>query len=232
MILLVVGMPVSTLAAGSRSGEMESYTVLERVYPFQQPVTLLNRLEEMLKQEASIVIGIMPVYDHTDYPAMTEFLEVMRYAQSGGCCMLLHFPLIYQEQTTALEVITVLEPVLEFYEQEGIHIQGILLGKDEAPYREWEEELETFLPVFYVDDAGILKTEKLKQMNDPYEPVTIPENYDFHRNVVDQVSVSLENQNKVLFVIVTASIVIFVGMIIYARWLNKKKFFEEEEEDQ
>lgn len=229
------------VSAGTEESEnhQTTYAVLEEVYPFTKPQELLDSIDEMLDAQLNIVIGIMPIYQHTDYPAMQEFTEVIRYAQSKGCHILLHFPIVQNAKADAQEVTAVIEEALSVYEEAGIYPQGILCGDDESDYQRLIEEI-TF-PVYWVNSEQTqyysqlgqtyltLQTDELQEEEYSYRPKEIPESYDFKRNTVENVTVSLEKQNKVLMVIVIIAILIFVGMIIYARRLNKTKFFEEEE---
>lgn len=231
LVMAVIMWMFHPINSSAREVEEEgSFVVIEKLYPFQEPDKILEQLEELLEQEHAVVIGIMPIYNHTDYPSMTEFLEVMRYAQSRGCRMLIHFPIVQKEDATWEEVRNVLQPVIEYYESEDIHLQGILFGEEDETYFMWEEDMEELLPVFYADT--VLQTSRLPYIPYVYQPKDIPVDYDFHRNVMDNISVSLDRHNRVLFVIVTVAILIFTAMIIYARWLNKRKFFEEKDEDE
>lgn len=74
---------------------MPTYTqhvVLDAVYPFYDPCRLQTLVEYMVENRMHFVISVMPVYDHADYPAMTQFCEVLRYAQANGGAVILHAP--------------------------------------------------------------------------------------------------------------------------------------------
>ena len=74
---------------------MPTYTqhvVLDAVYPFYDPYRLQTLVEYMVENRMHFVISVMPVYEHADYPAMTQFCEVLRYAQANGGAVVMHAP--------------------------------------------------------------------------------------------------------------------------------------------
>lgn len=74
---------------------MPTYTqhvVLDAVYPFYDPYRLRTLVDYMVENRMHFVISVMPIYEHGDYPAMTQFCEVLRYAQSSGGAVVLHAP--------------------------------------------------------------------------------------------------------------------------------------------
>ena len=74
---------------------MPTYTqhvVLDAVYPFYDAYRLQTLVEYMVENRMHFVISVMPIYEHADYPAMTQFCEVLRYAQANGGAVVLHAP--------------------------------------------------------------------------------------------------------------------------------------------
>jgi hypothetical protein len=63
-----------------------------------------------------------------------------------------------------------------------------------------------------------------------YEPEDYPEDFDYNRNTLKRITVSLENQNRGLILIVGIVTMLFLGFIVYARILNRRHFFYDEEE--
>ena len=238
--VFVLVCPVSVAAAVP---DDEEFLVVEKVYAFTSPVETKAQIDALLEKDYQVVLGIMPVYEHTDYPAMQEFAEVIRYAQAKGCRILLHFPIVQKSSATTEEIESLLETQYALYEGMEIYPQGILLGPDDATYAWMAGELDGSFSVFeledpalecYVDTLGesfpVLKTDKLPEQFYSYEAHEIPENFDFKRGLVENISVSLEQENQVLMVIVVVGIVIFSGMIVYARKRNKRDFLKKEDD--
>lgn len=63
-----------------------------------------------------------------------------------------------------------------------------------------------------------------------YEPEDYPEDFNYNRNTLKRITVSLENQNRGLILIVGIVTMLFLGFIVYARILNRRHFFYDEEE--
>lgn len=221
-----------------------TFVVMEEVYAFASPADLLERLDTLLEKDLSVVLGVMPVYENTAYPAMQEFAEVIRYAQSRDCRILLHFPIISSSDAAEQEVTEVIEGQLVFYESLGIYPAGILMGADDKKYEWMAERLEGILPVFWVEADGVeyydrdlketfplLETENLPRVFYAYEAKEIPEDYDFQRNLFSDISYSLESQNRVLMAVVGIGVITFLVMIAYARRRNRKDFLKDSDKD-
>lgn len=68
------------------------YIVLDNVYAYMPAQDLLDRVDMLIQSGLPFVISVMPVYVNTDYPAMQQFCEVLRYAQANGGAVILHAP--------------------------------------------------------------------------------------------------------------------------------------------
>lgn len=69
------------------------YIVLDNVYAYMPAEDLLDRVDILIQSGLPFVISAMPVYVNTDYPAMQQFCEVLRYAQANGGAVILHVPI-------------------------------------------------------------------------------------------------------------------------------------------
>lgn len=78
----------------SRMHTYAEYIVLDQVYPFTDPYRLNEIVCALVEKRMPFVISVMPVYQNADYPAMTQFCEVLRYAQANGGAVILHAPII------------------------------------------------------------------------------------------------------------------------------------------
>lgn len=245
MMFRLIGVILSILICFSPIVNVDAYEldlsqeliVIEEVYAFQSPVEVLDKIDVLLEKQYPMIIGIMPVYEHVNYPAMIEFTEVIRYAQSRGCRILLHFPIIQKSDVTIDDVTQIIENQILMYEEFEIYPRGILMGKDDVEYEWMVKDLEEILPVFSLEEARleyydntlnesfpIIATDKLKEISYSYIPQEIPEDFDFKRGVIEDVSVSLEKQNKFLIIMVLIWVIIFIAMIIFARRRNRKDF--------
>lgn len=217
-----------------------TFIVMEEVYAFSSPVELLERLDTLLGENLPVVLGIMPIYENTEYPAMREFIEVIRYAQSEDCRILLHFPIVSSYGAEEGEITEVIEGQIAFYESMGIYPAGILMGEGDREYANMTEGLEKLLPVFRVEENGVeyydrelmetfplLETQRLPRIFYSYEANEIPEEFDFQRDLLSDISYSLESQNRVLMVVVGIGVAVFLAMIGYARWRNRKDFLKD-----
>lgn len=70
------------------------YWVLDEVYPYMPAQQLLDRVQVLVDANIPFVISVMPLYQNSDFPAMQQFCEVLRYAQANGGAVILHTPIL------------------------------------------------------------------------------------------------------------------------------------------
>ena len=58
----------------------------------------------------------------------------------------------------------------------------------------------------------------------PEEGWTVPENYDYQRNVLKRVTINIQQESRFLILMVTVVTVLFLGMILYARVRQYRHF--------
>lgn len=215
----------------------EDIIIIEEVYAYSRPLVLLEKIDKLLEKQMAIGLAVMPVYENTEYPAMIEFTEVIKYAQSRGVRVLLHFPIIQKSDVTTEEVISIIESQIELYNSFGIYPRGILVGVNDLSYNWMFGEIENILPIYTLDENTIeyydnslnesfpiITTNSLNEIFYSYTPTEAPENFDFKRGLLEDVRVSLEPQNKILIGVVFVWLIVFGVMIIFARRRNKKDF--------
>ncbi len=100
------------------------YLVLDGVYPYMPAQELQDRVELFLQAGLPFVISVMPVYQNTDYPAMQQFCEVLRYAQSGGGAVILHAPILRSAASSKEDFNAVITDALEAYTSQGVYPLG------------------------------------------------------------------------------------------------------------
>lgn len=222
------------LASGAGAA-WTAFSVLDEVYPFTPPGQLLEEIDGLLDTQENVCIAVMPVYQNTDYPAFTEFAAVLQYAEKRGCRILIRAPLIQKARPAADEVAGLIRDNIALYEGMSVHPRGVLFGAD-SEFPELAEVLGQYFPVFTLQGEEevsllqdwtahpVLYTEDLPRVRYQYGENLAAGQFDYHRNVIDDISVSLEGSNHVLLAIVCAAILIFSGMMVYARRLNYKQF--------
>lgn len=100
------------------------HIVLDAVYPFTDPYRLKEIVNYMVELKMNFVISVMPIYEHADYPAMSRFCEVLRYAQAHGGAVILHAPII-QDNIDREMLIKQLTTAAGNYLDNGVWILGL-----------------------------------------------------------------------------------------------------------
>lgn len=127
------------------------FPVVDEVYPFSDPQSLLAFVEEMEEKNIPYLLSVMPVYHHTDYPAMQEFCEILRYAQDHGADILLHAPII-QNEVVPEELSEKLDIALHAYWDYGIYPFGLEAPADWEDNDELSEILDRFDTILFLSD--------------------------------------------------------------------------------
>lgn len=235
VLFLTIGFPYNIY--GAQLKKEKEFIVMEEVYPYTEPIILMEKIDTLIGKNHSVIIGVMPIYENTNYPAMIEFTEVIKYAQSIGCPILLHFPIIQKSDVQTEEILSILNEQTTMYSDFGVNIRGILMGSDDLSINVPTDVIN--MPVFNLKDINleyydkdikesfpIFNTNELKDIFYSYTPTNIPTDFDFERSLLDNISVDLENQNKILIVMVIVWVSVFVAMIYYARRKNKNDFIK------
>ena len=105
------------------------FLVLDSVYPFMPADQLLDIIEQAEEMSVPYVISVMPLSANREYPAMTQFCQVLAYAQSRGATIILHAPIIRTEVEQAQELYEKLTDMTKAYMDNGVYPVGI-----EVPY--------------------------------------------------------------------------------------------------
>lgn len=101
------------------------FLVLDSVYPFMPAQQLLDIVEQVETYSVPYVISVMPLSANTDYPAMTQFCQVLAYAQSRGATIVLHAPILHKTVETAEELYEKLTDMTNAYIRNGVYPLGI-----------------------------------------------------------------------------------------------------------
>lgn len=72
--------------------EYYEYVVLDMVQPYIPTQLLKEKIELLIESNLPFVISVMPAWLNTDYPAMQQFCEVLKYAQDNRGAIILHAP--------------------------------------------------------------------------------------------------------------------------------------------
>lgn len=109
---------------------------------------------------------------------------------------------------------------------EQIHQLAALMKGERVPFQNlWELNHAVWgddLSLSYENGALRLNGETVAIT---YEPKPYDEEYDYQRDIIQRVTVSIQSQNKVLLAITAAVVVVFAMFMIYLRRFNKRSFF-------
>ena len=112
------------------------YIVLDEVYAYMPAQDLMDRVNVLVEANLPFVISVMPIYSNTDYPAMQQFCEVLRYAQANGGAIIVRTPILRTPITDWDDYNAVITDVLEAFTSYGVYPLGF-----DVPYSwTWDED--------------------------------------------------------------------------------------------
>lgn len=294
--------------------DYHQYLVLDSIYPFMDAGVLLDQVNALIEEGLPFVLSVMPLYKNTSYPAMTQFCQVLQYAQQNGGFVVMHAPIIQSVMRDADEMYAVLTDSLAAYLDQGVYPLGI-----EVPLRWTYDDFyleimrryrtvfvyddgagsgfslaaghnklydnahQLIMPVIELDDtrathmtcyasavyldayrtdveqihelAALMKKERVPFQNlwemphavwgndislnyergmlrlngetvaMTYEPIPYDEDYDYQRDIIKRVTISIQRQNKALMAVTVMVVFVFAMFMVYLRRLNKRSFF-------
>lgn len=137
-----------------RPTEYAQFLVLDSVYPFMPASQLMQTVEQVEQTSIPYVISVMPLTANTEYPAMTQFCQVLAYAQSRGATIILHAPLLHKDIEDPEELAKLLTEMTMPYFDNGVYPVGIEVPLSWLHREPYLTVLERYRTVFVYDDGG------------------------------------------------------------------------------
>lgn len=289
------------------------YIVIDRVYPYEDQEKLLKVVNLLISKKTPFVISVMPVYVNGDYPSMTHFCEILRYAQANGGAVIIHAPINQMVDFKTEVVLDYLARAMVIYHKQGVYPLALQVPRNWMFNKDTIEIMSHFSTIFTteemdsylkpeemnsnevyrdghqwvgasipLDDTGVsnlsiysttvsismeedfnkiskkiqtcrnsfvplkslwdmdhslwLDKELMnykngnlivndKKIDLTYTPSVYTEQYDYHRNMLQRFSRDLTSQNRKLILMVAITSVIFLLLILWARYMNRKRYF-------
>lgn len=138
----------------NRPTDYAQFLVLDSVYPFMPANQLLEIIEQVEKLGVPYVISVMPLSDNNEYPAMTQFCQVLAYAQSKGATIILHAPIIHKTVETAEELYDKLTEMTMAYIHNGVYPVGIQVPASWTNSEPYRTVLGRYRTIFVYEDGN------------------------------------------------------------------------------
>lgn len=136
-----------------RPRDYAQFLVLDSVYPFMSPELLLDIVDAVEALSIPYVISVMPLTANSDYPAMTQFCQVLAYAQNKGASIILHAPIIHKTVEDVDELYERLTDMTMAYVQNGVYPLGIQVPLSWINQEPYLTLLKRYRTVFVYDDG-------------------------------------------------------------------------------
>ena len=137
-----------------RPRDYAQFLVLDSVYPFMSAQSLMEIVEEAEEIGVPYVISVMPLTANYDYPAMTQFCQVLAYAQNKGAAIILHAPIIHKTVEDSQELYEKLTDMTRAYMDNGVYPLGIQVPLSWINQEPYLTVLKRYSTVFVYDDGG------------------------------------------------------------------------------
>lgn len=229
------------------------YFVLDEIYPFSDLDMLRETADVLDENGIPFIVRVMPVYENYDYPAFLRFTQALLYVQSKGGSIVLHDPLVQEDESVRETLETRLSRAKKAFEDAGITLfemnyppLGVSIG-DISSILSSEKSFGAFSIDTMICCKLFADTDELKKsvrtINDSwltlssYKANFSVEDSAFVEKVIDSDYIFRAKQaaslqgfftgvNRLLLVIVGGCVVIFVLILIAGNRIYKKKFYK------
>lgn len=80
------------------------FFMLDEAYPFDDLNELVKKIDYLYNKGIPFIISSMPIFNNQNSEAMKRYMEVLRYAESRGGSIILHYPYIYQKDNVSADI--------------------------------------------------------------------------------------------------------------------------------
>lgn len=126
---------------GGQPPQRGQYWVLDNVYAYMPAQELLSKIERLAEVKIPFVISVNPTFQNGDYPAMGQFCQVLRYAQTVGGAVILRVPELRAKISDWATFSTRMTEAVTALTDHGVYPLGY-----DVPYSWlWEEDALTWM---------------------------------------------------------------------------------------
>jgi|LGOV01.1.fsa_nt_gb hypothetical protein len=126
---ICLGDAVKTWFSNSENNAMMT-VVIPNIYPFSDLMLLVETTNKLYEYGIPFTVGIVPVTENIEYPAMQNYYQVLRYAQSKNGSIVIHQP----DQQTTNGIIensnTIIDKEVKILIENGIYPLGIIASEE------------------------------------------------------------------------------------------------------
>ena len=133
------------------------YIVIDKVYPYEDPEKLLEVVNILVKEKTPFVISVMPMYVNGNYPAMTRFCEILRYAQANGGSIIINAPIDQMNPFDKNVMLDYLSQALEIYNKQGVYPLALQVPNNWLFHEDTIEVMRHFRTIFTSGEDSFLK---------------------------------------------------------------------------
>ena len=229
------------------------YFLLDEIYPFSNLDMLCATTDSLYKNGIPFIVRVMPVYENFDYPAFIRFTQALNYVQSKGGSIVLHDPLVQEDESVRESLETRLSRAKKAFADAGI----TLLDMNYPPLEIKVNDISRILSskksfgAFPIDTMICCKLfgnsdeleKSVQSINNSwltlsnYKAIFSVEDSAYVEKVIDSDYIFRAKQtaslqgfftgvNRLLLIIVGFGVVIFVFILIAGNRTYKKKFYK------
>ncbi len=136
-----------------KTPDYAQYLVLDKVYPFMSAEKLKEKVDVLVNADIPFVISVMPITKNSDYPAMKQFCQVLKYAQVNGGAVILNSPIVHTNEKNQDDIYELLTEMTLGYTNNGVYPLGIEVPVSWTNDDFYLEILKRYRTLFVYDDG-------------------------------------------------------------------------------
>ncbi|MFW6679653.1 DUF2334 domain-containing protein [Lacrimispora sp. AGF001] len=145
------------------------YILIDKVYPYEDPEKLLQVVKLMIEKKIPFVISVMPMYVNGDYPSMTHFCEVLRFAQAGGGAVIINAPIDQMNPLDKEVMLDYLARAMTIYNKQGVYPLALEVPQNWMFHKDTIEIMSHFKTIFSSDEVDSYLSQEDMNHNEVYK---------------------------------------------------------------
>lgn len=181
-----------------------TYLFIDKIYPFTDHREFIKKVDFLYDNGISFICSVMPVYENESIDDMKGFCQVLRYAQSKGGIIILHYPVLYDENLSGKDVKEKMSLAQQIYIKCGVYPLSLHIPEELLYKEDYKNLIHSTNSIFIENDKQIgildLKKYSIGKFQTVIDKIDIKDEYRYNKpeniyNVAFSFNVDLDLNN-------------------------------------
>lgn len=207
----------------------KTYILIDEIYPFSDLNMLCQTADKFYNSGINFIVSVMPIYENFDYPAFKSYAQVLRYIQYKGGSIVLHNPIVKENEEEKETIAEKLNFTKEAFKLENVILFDYPQNTNVIVYQLPSTPAEIDTIVTKLNEKWIVINDYKREFTDIdfyYNEITYDKKHIYNQQEEGQFQNFFSMTDRFLVLAVSISIFLFVILILIGHRLYKKKFYK------